>query len=304
METDSGVADKPKRKGFKHIYEMHYKKLLIIPFLLLILAIFQIGYQTATTGDFIHKDVNLKGGVTIEIGQLVNADELKSFLSDKYPDNDISVRLSSDKSIIIADIKPEQTDLLLSSIEEVTGKIDDNNINKRTMGESLGASFFKETIIAVLISFLFMGFVVFLYFRTLVPSIAVILAAFSDILITLAVVNLLGIKIGMAGIAAFLMLIGYSVDTDILLSTRVLKRTQGTVLHRVYNAMKTGLAMSATTLIAVTISFSFILSLDIKQVMLIILIGLLIDLVNTWIQNAGLLRMYLEKKQRKSKISF
>jgi preprotein translocase subunit SecF len=77
-----------------------------------------------------------------------------------------------------------------------------------------------------------MGLVVFFYFRSIAPSLAVILEAFSDIIVTLAIFNLTGIKLSTAGIAAFLMLIGYSVDTDILLSTRVLKRKDGTVMER------------------------------------------------------------------------
>ena len=108
----------------------------------------------------------------------------------------------------------------------------------------------------------------------------------------------------MAGIAAFLMLIGYSVDTDILLSMRVLKMKEGSVMDRVYSAMKTGLTMNITTLAAVAVTLSFILSLDIKQVMIIILIGLLVDIVNTWIQNAGLLRWHLEKKHKKHEVKF
>jgi preprotein translocase subunit SecF len=33
-----------------------------------------------------------------------------------------------------------------------------------------------------------------------------------------------------------------------------------------------------------------------KTISLILIIGLLLDLMYTWIQNAGILRMYLEKK--------
>ena len=55
------------------------------------------------------------------------------------------------------------------------------------------------------------------------PTLAVILAAFSDMVVTLSIFNLTGMQLGKGGIAAFLMLIGYSVDTDILLSTMVLK---------------------------------------------------------------------------------
>jgi len=166
------------------------------------------------------------------------------------------------------------------------------------MGSSLGKSFFKQTIYALLIAFLLMGIVVFLYFRTIAPSLAVMLAAFSDIVVTLAIFNLTGIKLGTAGIAAFLMLIGYSVDTDVLLSTRVLKRKEGTVMERVRGAMKTGLTMSGTTLTAVIVALIFVKSEVIGQIMLILLIGLLVDLVMTWIQNVGILRLYLEKERK------
>jgi preprotein translocase subunit SecF len=36
-----------------------------------------------------------------------------------------------------------------------------------------------------------------------------------------------------------------------------------------------------------------------KQIMTILLIGLVVDLINTWIQNAGILRWYVEKKEKK-----
>ena len=49
------------------IYDKHYKKLLVFPVLLLLLAFVQIGLQTAATGDFIHKGVSLKGGITVTV---------------------------------------------------------------------------------------------------------------------------------------------------------------------------------------------------------------------------------------------
>ena len=99
-----------------------------------------------------------------------------------------------------------------------------------------------------------------------------------------------------AGIVAFLMLIGYSVDTDILLSTKVLKRKEGTVMDRIYGAMRTGLTMTLTTIAAIIVASIFTQSEIIRQIMIILLIGLSVDIINTWIQNVGLLRLYLEKK--------
>jgi len=191
-----------------------------------------------------------------------NVDKLTSFLLEKFP---------------------SLTDNILKS-------------NTQTTATTFGSSFFRQTFIAILIAFLFMGVVVFLYFRMFVPSIAVILAAFSDMVGTLAISNLIGIKLSSAGIVAFLLLIGYSVDTDILLSVRVLRGKEGSLMDKIFNAMKTGLTMSVTTMVAVTVALIFSQSDVLRQIMTILLIGLLLDLINTWLQNASLLRWYLEKK--------
>ncbi len=61
--------------------------------------------------------------------------------------------------------------------------------------------------------------------------------------------------------------------------------------------MKTGLTMSATTISAVVIALIFTQSEVLREIMIILFIGLLVDLINTWIQNAGLLRWYCEKKR-------
>ncbi|MFC2134080.1 protein translocase subunit SecF [Bacteroidota bacterium] len=289
------------RNVFAKIYDQEYKKLVLIPILLLLFAFVVIGVNLATTGEFINKGVSLKGGITLIIpSESLDIPGLETALKLQFTKNDMVVRELSELGnqlgvIVEADIHPEMRDEFLDFIVAQTNiPIDDYSIEE--IGSSLGESFFKQTMIAVFMSFIFMGIVVFWYFRTLIPSGAVILAAFSDIIITLAIVDIMGMKIGTAGIAAFLMLIGYSVDTDILLSTRVLKRTKGTVMDRIYSAMKTGLTMNITTMVAVTGGIILADSEVIKQIMIIILIGLLVDIINTWLQNVAILRYYLEKK--------
>jgi len=339
----------------KNFYDFHYKLLLAIPFLLLSFSLVCIGLQYASTGDFINRDVSLKGGLTLTIttDKSVDLTQLETRLKEAFPENDLEVRaltkFGSQAGIIIAaDIEEKEVDSKLSKLLEEAGKVLETKLTAEdysleTVGSSLGASFFKEIVRALIIAFLFMGAVVFFYFgpdlklklitstlavvssiimfmnkgvlldiiaylmgaaliyifiRYSIPSFAVILATLSNIIVTLAIVNFLNIKLSTAGIAAFLMLIGYSVDTDILLSTKVLKRKDGTILERIFAAMKTGFTMTITTLAAVTVALLFTQSEIIKQIMIILLIGLFVDLINTWIQNAGILRLYLERKQK------
>ncbi len=311
MEQQNKEQKKSIKNVLFEIYDKKYKLLLIIPFVMLLLALAQIGYQVYKTGDFIKKDVSLKGGVTVTIPFSGNADikQVENQISSQFPRNtDIAVRsLRSSGSvvgiIVEADIDGNdkiQVSNLLNSIE-ASLKIDLGKVDYgiEIIGSSLGASFFKESLIALAVAFLFMGLVVFIYFRTFIPSTAVILAAFSDMAVALAVINLMGVRVGTAGIAAFLMVIGYSVDTDILLTVRVLKRKEGTVMDRIISSIKTGMTETITAIVAVTVAIFVTQSEVIRQIMLILLIGLIADIFNTWIQNVGLLRIYVERKAKK-----
>ncbi len=130
------------------------------------------------------------------------------------------------------------------------------------------------------------------------PSIAVIFAAFSDIIIPLAIIDYMGMKISAAGIAAFLMLIGYSVDTDILLTSRAIKNREGTLNYRIFRAFKTGIFMTLTALIAVLPAFFIVTGLpdSFRQIFLILGLGLASDIINTWMTNAGIIKWYCIKR--------
>ena len=132
-----------------------------------------------------------------------------------------------------------------------------------------------------------------------VPSFAVMLSAFADIVMTLAVVNLLGIKVSTAGIVAFLMLIGYSVDTDILLTTRVTKKRNVIINNELWSSFKTGTTMTVTSIIAVATALIVVYGFGtiLNEIFIILLIGLLFDLFNTWITNASLIKWYAEKRK-------
>lgn len=312
-EKISTPTPKPEHGKKRSFYDKYYKQLLIIPFVMLLAAIMIIGIQYAQTGEFVHKGISLKGGTAITLTpDMVNLDainiaDLQSKLLANNPRSDIVVRTRDQLSKIMAiDVEVDITDQakldtfkqsLIKAVPDLT--LEEISQSISTSGSALGKTFFSQIIKAMIIAFILMGIVVFIQFKVPTPSFAVILAAFSDIVVTLAVIDLMGIKLSSAGVAAFLMLIGYSVDTDILLSTRILKNKEGTVYQRLITALKTGLTMNITTLAAVGVGLLVSESAVITQIMTIIFIGLIVDMFNTWIQNAGILRWYTEKRELK-----
>jgi preprotein translocase subunit SecF len=286
----------------ERLYEKEYKKLAWFTIIILVLAIAQIGYQMATTGDFITKGVSLKGGITVTAADTdVLPAELEDALRGRFPEHDIAVRGISGGGkhgmVIEADITDKDgiADFRDAAAEALG--LPAGELSTEEIGSSLGDSFFRQVIISLIVAFVLMAIVVIAWFRNIGPSMIVILAAFCDMVETIAISNLLGIKMSTGGIAALLMLVGYSVDTDILLSTRILKRKEGTVYDATVDAFKTGIMMTGTALAAVIIGYLISNSDAMRQIMLILIIGLVLDILNTWIQNAALLRWWVERKK-------
>ena len=280
------------------------KILIIIPIIILLVSIFSIGLKYHQTGEFINRGVSLKGGTTFTISAPdIDIFEIENRFSSRFPDREFNSRSLTEGTrqigvILESDLtdNEEINDVIIILREEYN--LVQADFSVETMGSALGLSFFKQTMRALFLAFLFMAIVVFIYFRNVVPSMTVVLATFSDIVITIAIVNLLGINLSTAGIAAFLMLIGYSVDTNIVLTTKVLRSKEGDFYDRFKKAFKTGITMTITTLVVVISSYFIAESDIIKQIMLIIAIGLIVDIMNTWVQNASILRIYFNKKMK------
>ncbi len=291
------------KSSFEKLYDKNYKKLLIIPLLLVILSLVYMGYFYSQNQDFIYKDVSLTGGTSITINdKSIDINEMQIALEGKLEDfnaRKVYDLITNEQKAIIIETHSEP-DVAASQIEEYLGyELTQENSSIEFTGSILSENFYKQLLLAILIAFIFMAFVVFLLFRTIVPSSAVIIAAFADILMTLVVVNLIGMRISTAGIIAFLMLIGYSVDTDILLTNRMVKRKKGSPNQRLFGAFQTGIMMSITSLIAISCALIFVYSFSnsLAQIFTILIIGLGFDIFNTWITNASLIKWYVEAKK-------
>jgi len=162
------------------------------------------------------------------------------------------------------------------------------------ISSAFGENLQTTALAGVGVAFLAMALLVFGLFRTFVPSIAVVVSAFSDIVVPLALMRVFGIELSLGTVAALLMLIGYSVDSDILLNNHVLRRS-GDFYESTYRAMRTGVTMTLTSLSAMIVltAVATVFGIDLlASIGIILVFGLSIDLLNTYMLNLSLLRWY------------
>jgi len=301
QQTQEQKIPEEKPKKFSFNYDKYYKLFFFIPLIILLISLTYLGIFYSKTGDIIYKDVSLSGGTSITLNGEINQEQLDAPLKQKFPDVSFTKLTDSTtgKQIALMVESSASPEELESEIEKILGyNLNDQNSSVEFTGASLSNNFYKQLIIALVISFVLMSIVVLIMFKTLIPSFAVILSVFADITMPLALIDFLGIKISAAGIAAFLMLIGYSVDTDILLTTRALRTKEGTLNQRIFRAFRTGSLMTLTALVAVLPAFFIITGLpdSFRQIFLILALGLGVDLINTLLTNASIIKWYCKRK--------
>lgn len=270
-----------------------YKPLIIIPVIITLIAIAII----ATGG--LQQGIDLKGGsmAILQLDHPVSNDQLTSMVQNATGikaefitvtttgTNQSTVKIAGNAADVVA----------ISSALSGTATIQ----SFRSVGPLLSKQSLTQVYYAMGFAFLFMSITVFIIFRNFVPSMAVILAAFCDIIIAIGGMSIFGIPLSLASVSALLMLIGYSVDTDILLTTRVLKRREGTINERAKDAMTTGFTMAAAAIgsmvaLYLVVKFFMPYAQVLDQIAAVLIIGLIADVLATWLMNLGVLRWYME----------
>jgi preprotein translocase subunit SecF len=296
--TEDVAHPKPKLIGFADFIERHWKPLTFVGIILLLFGVGVLLFNQINTGAFMPRDFELTGGKQIEM--ILNSTPDMSAVKSALPEFSVDLISGLHPTLFVeGSVAANETEILatLNSL----GISGESSI--RTIGPVLGELFWKQTQMAIIAAFILMSIVVFILFRTFAPSMAVVLCAATDAIFALAVLSLMGEQLSLSVLAGTLMLIGYSVDTDIVLTTELLRSPGKEVPARFRTAAKTGLTLSIAAIAALAAMYFISGSVVIQQISGVLIIGLLCDIPSTWLTNGGILRWYLERKERKHKLT-
>jgi len=273
-----------------YITRKSHKPLILIPVLLMILSLLYLGIFGLNEG------IDLKGGTlaTLELKEPMSEVEVNNIISGELGIHDVKTSISGNTAIVTISGDVDQA--------LFTQKFSDkfNILSFRSVGALLSDAAMEQIVYALLFAFVFMAITVFYVFRDLVPSLAIILSAVCNLSIAVGSMSLFGIPLSVASVGALLMLIGYGVDTDILLTTRLLKRTDGDLDDRAEGACKTGVTLTISALASMIVLFIvvklFIPSAQVlEDISAVLIMGLLSDLLSTWLMNLGILKWHMER---------
>lgn len=271
------------------------KKMMALPAALFGVALVIVVITFIITGMPVSPGIDFAGGTAVTIQTDDSREELEAYFAG-YDLKSIDEGVSGGYYLKFGPMSNEE---MMVFNDYIIAGYPDAGIDQ--IGANFGKTLQSQAFLALLFAFLGMAVVVFIAFRKILPALTVVFAGIADITITAAVMNIFGIELSLATTAALLMLIGYSVDSNILLTTKVLKR-QGKLEEKLEGAFRTGFIMTSTTFCAILAMF--IVSLignvpTLYSISAVLLIGLICDLIFTWGFNAGMLRIYAESGVRR-----
>ncbi len=274
------------------------RQLATIPLAVLAAALLVLSGSFLLTGTPVGLGTDFTGGTELTVETTSSQAEIRDAF-ESQPTSIQRVQLSENRYILTfqttSDASDDQSERLRQQAEQNLEPVDGDVVvsTQQTSPAFSGSNqFFAQ--VGLVIAFIGMSVLAFLLFRSFVPSIAIVISAFSDIVVPLAVMSLLGIQLSLGTVAALLMLIGYSVDSDILLNNHILRRS-GDFYESTHRAMQTGVTMTLTSMSAMfvmaVVSFLFGIEL-LSSIGLVLVLGLAVDLMNTYMLNLSLLRWY------------
>lgn len=292
----------PLRGWLKHpsdiVEEIDYsehssKKLVAVPAAILVVALLVLVVHFALTGLPFGLGFEFTGGVSIQAQTDAPVSQIEQDFStiEGVPEPAVVQSISAGALVRYQPL----TDDELSSLRDYRDA-EYPEASLESVSPSHGTSLLYQSAGAVLFAFVLMIFVIFAFFRSFVPSMAIVASATSDMLVPIGVMTLLGIDVSLGTIPAILLLIGYSIDSDILLTRTTISGRRKKFYENTKSAMKTGVTMTTTSIAAMAVMavsaqlFSIFILRDIG---VILFFGLVMDLINTYMMNVAVLRWHI-----------
>ncbi|MBE6692952.1 MAG: protein translocase subunit SecF [Ruminococcaceae bacterium] len=245
-------------------------------------------------------DIDFSGGteIQIDLGTEVTkevCDNINDIIADKIGSDYVSSTTKSTANSFVAIIRTgtaaldtEQQATLENALVEAYPKTNVDNIELTTIQPTIGASLTKKAILAVSIAVLLM--LAYIWFRfELNSGIAAVACLAHDLFVMLAIYSLFQIPINSNIIAAFLTILGYSINATIIVFDRVRENKKldggksefGEVVNgAVHDTLARSINTTITTLL--TIGLIYILGVDtIKDFALPLIIGILAGLFSS-----------------------
>ncbi|MDD4757235.1 MAG: protein translocase subunit SecF, partial [Prolixibacteraceae bacterium] len=203
------------------------KTTLLISLILFLVSVSIMSVRTMTNGSPFNLGVDFTGGVVINVDFVTEEPPSVKMIRDVLAThNQERATIQQDKlnpkhfMIRMKEITNEEQDVIIDSLEETIGQINDDSKQIDFIGPTIGSELRRNAFLTMGLALLLILLYVAIRFR-FKDGVAAIIALAHDISISLGVMSLLWIQLNTSSIAAILSITAYSLQDSIVILDRV-----------------------------------------------------------------------------------
>lgn len=171
--------------------------------------------------------IDFKGGteLSIQLNDTINKEEVDSMVKDLVPDASTTINDKFEYEVKSADLDNNKVDSIMTELKNKYSLDDTALISQNEIGASVGRELTKNSLTALIASFVVMLIYIAIRFEFKF-GVAALAATVHDIIITVCVYAIFNIPVNTPFIAAILTIIGYSMNDTIVIFDRIRENTK------------------------------------------------------------------------------
>ncbi len=280
--------------------ENNYKKFLLLSISLFAIFIGIILFNYFKYGYIINKSITISGGYVTLINNNYNLTntEIQNILNQM---NITDYVLYSTPNIIYIESRDQINGTLLINLlnQYYNISIQPSDISIQQYSSLVGDLIFNQFLFFVTLAMILAAFVIFIAFRVSNTTLNIISTILFDVIGLLAILSITKYPIGANGFIAMLMILGFAIDNNVVLSTNMIKEKDKPFIERVKMSFRVGMLMEIIALYTLLLLYFMVPDQSVKEFAFVLSTATILDLTYYLIGNIPLYKYFEVKKEQK-----
>jgi len=281
--------------------ENNYKKFLLLSISLFVIFIGIILFNYFKYGYIINKSITISGGYVTLVNNNYNLTntEIQNILNQM---NITDYVLYSTPNIIYIESRDQINGTLLINLlnQYYNISIQPSDISIQQYSSLVGDLIFNQFLFFVILTMIFASFVIFIVFRVSNTTLNIISTILLDVIGLLAILSITKYPIGANGFIAMLMILGFAIDNNVVLSTNMIKEKDKPFIERVKMSFRVGMLMEIIALYTLLLLYFIVPDPSVKEFSFVLSTATILDLIYYLIGNIPLYKYFEAEKEQES----
>jgi len=281
--------------------ENNYKKFLMISILIFAIFVGIILFNYFKYEYIINKSITISGGYVTLINNNyhITNPEIQNTLNQM---NITDYVLYNTPNIIYIESGEQINETLLINLfnQDYNIKLLPTDISIQQYSSLVGNLIFNQFLFFVILAMILAAFIIFISFRASKITLNIISTILFDVVGLLSILSITKYPIGANGFIGMLMILGFAIDNNVVLSTNIVKEKEKPFIERVRMSFRVGMLMEVIALYTLLLLYFIVPEPSVDEFAFVLSIAIILDLLYYLIGNIPLYKYFEAKKEQES----